>query len=227
MYGDKERYQYYCMNLAQRGFAVVNFTYRLAPENKFPASLEDTNLVFTWVLDHAEQYGFNRERIFAVGDSAGAHNLGLYSCICTNPEYAARYPFKTPEGFVPTAIALNCGAYEISMAPGPGGSDDLTQKLMGDFLPNQGTPEELDTIHVCKHITSAYPPTFFMTCTGDFLKDQAPLMAAKLAEVEVPHISRFYGDKEHVLGHVFHCNIRSADAKLCNDEECDFFRRFL
>lgn len=38
-YGDKERYQWYCMNLAQRGFAVVNFTYRLAPEYKFPAGI--------------------------------------------------------------------------------------------------------------------------------------------------------------------------------------------
>ena len=38
MYGDKERYQYYCMSLAQRGFAVVNFTYRLAPESKFQHS---------------------------------------------------------------------------------------------------------------------------------------------------------------------------------------------
>ena len=45
VYGDKEVYQWYCMNLAQRGFAVVNFTYRLAPEYKFPASLEDTNSV--------------------------------------------------------------------------------------------------------------------------------------------------------------------------------------
>ena len=34
VYGDKERYQFYCMNLAQRGFAVVNYTYRLAPEYK-------------------------------------------------------------------------------------------------------------------------------------------------------------------------------------------------
>ena len=32
VYGDKERYQYYCMSLAQHGFAVVNYTYRLAPE---------------------------------------------------------------------------------------------------------------------------------------------------------------------------------------------------
>ena len=46
VYGDKEGYQYYCMSLAQRGFAVVNFSYRLAPESKFPASIIDTNLVF-------------------------------------------------------------------------------------------------------------------------------------------------------------------------------------
>ena len=42
-YGDKERYQYYCMSLAQQGFAVVNFSYRLASKYKFPAPLEDTN----------------------------------------------------------------------------------------------------------------------------------------------------------------------------------------
>ena len=53
VYGDKERYQYYCMDLAMRGFAVVNFTYRLAPEHKFPAPLEDTNLVMSWIMEHA------------------------------------------------------------------------------------------------------------------------------------------------------------------------------
>lgn len=75
VYGDKEGYQFYCMSLAKRGFAVVNFSYRLAPEIKFPASLEDTNLVFTWVLEQAEQYGFDTRYVFAVGDSAGGHNL--------------------------------------------------------------------------------------------------------------------------------------------------------
>ena len=45
VYGDKERYQWYCMDLARRGFAVVNFTYRLAPEYKFPSPIEDTNSV--------------------------------------------------------------------------------------------------------------------------------------------------------------------------------------
>lgn len=82
VYGSKEVYQFYCMSLARRGFAVVNFSYRLAPKHKFPAPLEDANAVFHWVLAHAGEYGFDPERIFAVGDSAGANILRLYSAAC-------------------------------------------------------------------------------------------------------------------------------------------------
>lgn len=220
VYGDKERYQYYCMSLAQRGFAVVNFTYRLAPENKYPDSLEDTNSVFTWVLANEDAYGFDTEHIFAVGDSAGAHNLGLYVCMCTNPQYAAEYKFQPPHGFKPTAIALNCGAYQIDIS-----EQDLTAALMADFLPDKGTARELELIDVTNHITSEYPPTFFMSCTEDFLRDQLAVLEAKLFALDVPFVCRYYGGKG--LHHVFHCDVRSEDAKLCNDEECAFFRKFL
>ncbi|MCM1134415.1 MAG: alpha/beta hydrolase [Clostridium sp.] len=222
VYGNKERYQFYCMNLAQRGFAVVNFTYRLAPENKYPASLEDTNSVFTWILDHSKEYGFDTEHVFAVGDSAGAHNLGLYSAICTNPAYAAFYDFDTPKGFKPTAIALNCGAYSLV-----GDTSDQTVALMTDFLPEHGTERELRLIDVTAHITPDYPPTFFMTGTGDFLQTQAGPLAAQFIQAKVPFIFRFYGDKDKILPHVFHLNIKSEDAKLCNDEECNFFKKFM
>lgn len=224
VYGDKERYQYYCMNLAQRGFAVVNFTYRLAPEFKYPSSLEDTNSVFTWVLDNALQYGFDVKHVFAVGDSAGAHNLGLYCGICTNPDYAAEYDFKPPVGFAPTAIALNCGVYRVTFTEG---ERDETRVLAQEFLPQRGSAKEIELINVLNHITGNYPPTFLMTCTGDFVKEQAPILASKLAQCDVPFVYRYYGDVDHVLGHVFHCNMRSEDAKLCNDEECDFFKEFL
>lgn len=225
VYGDKECYQFYCMNLAQRGFAVVNFTYRLAPEHKYPASLEDTNSVFTWVLENDEKYGFDIGHIFAVGDSAGAHNLGMYAAICTNSEYAKEYNFKTPEGFVLTAIALNCGQYKIELQKEED-MDDLTKRLMSDFLPEKGTKKELELIGVVNHITEKYPPTFVMTCLGDFLKYQAPILAEKLAEKNVPFIYRSYGSQDKPLTHVFHCDIRLEDAQLCNDEECRFFKSF-
>ncbi len=43
VYGTKETYQYYCMELAKRGFKVINYTYRLLPENDYPLCIEDLN----------------------------------------------------------------------------------------------------------------------------------------------------------------------------------------
>lgn len=223
VYGDKERYQYYCMSLAQRGFAVVNFTYRLAPEHKFPAPLEDLNLVCKWVMKRAGRYHFDTERIFAVGDSAGAHLLGLYAGICTNPDYAKRYDFQVPENFSLTAIGLNCGIYDFNKEDP---TQQLNTSLMQEFLPDGGTEEELENINVLNRITDVYPPVFCMTAVDDFLKAQAPLLTAKLMENNVPFVFRVFGDKVNKLGHVFHCDIKTVDAAQCNDAECDFFREF-
>lgn len=223
VYGDKERYQYYCMELAERGFAVVNFTYRLAPEYKYPAPLEDTNLVFAWLMENAEEYGLDTEHVFAVGDSAGGNILGLYAAICTNAEYAAEYDFQIPKGLKLRAVALNCGDYRVEMA-----ADEFvqTEELMQDYLPQRGTQEELHKIDVTAHVTEDYPPVFLMTSAGDFLKEQALLMAEQLTRYNVPFLYRFYGDARHKLPHVFQCDIRTEDAKYCNDEECTFFKQF-
>lgn len=64
VYGDKEVYQFYCMELALKGFAVVNFTYRLAPEHIFPAQLEDLNDAVRFVFENSEKYGLETENIF-------------------------------------------------------------------------------------------------------------------------------------------------------------------
>lgn len=223
VYGDKERYQYYCMSLAQRGFAVVNFTYRLAPEYKFPAPLEDLNYVCKWVMKRANRYHFDTERIFGVGDSAGAHILGLYAGICTNPACAAQYDFAVPEGFALTAVGLNFGVYDIKE---DFKRDPETVELMREVLPEGGTEEELDRYNVLNWITDVYPPVFCVTSVADFMKDQAPLLVRKLEENGVPFVYRVFGDKINRLGHVFHCDIRTIDAAQCNDAQCDFFREF-
>ncbi len=224
VYGDKERYQWYCMSLAQRGFVVVNFTYRLAPEFQFPASMEDTCAAFQWTVDHIAEYGGDAEHVFAVGDSAGGHMLGLFSNMCTNPLYRARFDFAPPEGFVPTAVGLNCGAYEIAITDDP---DDLTSMLMADYLPNGGDEEELDLVNVAPHVTAAFPPAFIMTCDGDFLHDAAEPLSKLLRELEVTHELHVYGGIKEPLGHVFHCNMKLEEAAWCNDDECRFFKRFV
>lgn len=224
VYADKERYQYYCMSLAQNGFAVVNFSYRLAPEYKFPSQLEDMNSVFAWVLEHAGEYGFDARYIFAVGDSAGAHLLSLYSAICTNEEYAKNYTLQIPDGFVPTALALNCGVYNMDDEEK---REAVTFSIMADLLPKQGTPEELRLVSPERYVTDHFPPTYLMTASGDFLKKHALYMAERLTEQEVEFEYHFYGNSENVLGHVFHVNMKMEDAAKCNNEECRFFKKFI
>lgn len=219
VYGTKEVYQFYCMELAGHGFAVVNFTYRLAPEFKFPSALEDTAAVFGWVIENASKYGFDTKNIFAVGDSAGATLLSLYCCIHTNPDYARNYSFKAP--YCPKAVLLNCGLYHQPYSK----KKDLTSLLMANLMPHRGTEEEYRLLHVDAHTTADFPPAFIMTGEGDFLAGQAPLLYENLKNLGVEVQYHYYGNKDHVLGHVFHCNIRLPEASECNRDECGFLRR--
>lgn len=218
VYGDKERYQYYCMDLARRGFAVANFTYRLAPMHKFPAPLEDLNLVLTWLQAHAEEQRLDMDRLFAVGDSAGAHCLGLYCDILCNPSYAAGFAFTPPAGLKLRAVALNCGVYR--MTPLKEGEPSLLR----DYLPLGGTDDEIRMLDICGNMADTFPSAFIMTAPQDFLKSQGAVMAAQLAEKNAEHVLRFYMDEACSLAHVFHLNIRSPWAARCNDDECAFFR---
>lgn len=230
VYGDKGVYQYYGMNLAKRGFAVVNFSYRLAPENKFPAQLEDISQAFVWIGNNAQKYGFDTNKVFAVGDSAGAHLLGLYASFITNAAYRQELREKYSSAHIRMpdikleGVALNCGKYDLER----GQEDDPnTPVIMGDFLSEKGSRKELDLTNVTRNVTALFPSAFIMTCPGDFLKNQAPLMVDALMKNNVPFEFKFYGNEQDPLHHVFHCNIRLKAGQDCNDDECDFFRRLL
>ena len=60
VYGSKEIYRRYGMDMARRGFAFVNFNYRLAPKWRFPTPLWDTNSVMEWVCKNAARYHLDR-----------------------------------------------------------------------------------------------------------------------------------------------------------------------
>ena len=215
VYGDKERYRFYCMSLAQRGFTVVNFSYRLAPEHRFPAQLMDLNAVMAFVISHAGRYMADPENVFLVGDSAGAQMASQYSAAVTNAAYAALLCLDIPP-FVLRACAFHCGFYK----PDP----RQDKMMMKCYLENpaQIAGEQMD---VMSHVTEDYPPSFIMTCSGDFLRDRAAPFAELLSAKGVENELHVYSPDDRELGHVFHCNMREPYAKICNDEECAFFER--
>jgi hypothetical protein len=66
-----------------------------------------------------------------------------------------------------------------------------------------------------------------MTCDGDFLYDQAFPLAARLRELKVVHELHVYGGVSEPLGPLFHCNIKTEEARRCTDDETRFFMRFV
>ncbi len=221
VYGDKDRYQFYCMNLAQRGFVVLNFSYRLAPEDPFPAAIEDVNGVFCWLANHAGEYGMDLDRLYTVGDSAGGQLSSQYIAMLTNPDFAALYGFQIPSGKIRVcAAAFNCGQFQTD----PNSDLNMMEKASLAAYLGPDWRNQLPRIDTLRYITSAYPPSFVMTASHDFLRGQAPLMCKRLQEVGVRCEYHLYGTEEQdYMAHVFHLNIRLPEAEICNQEECDFF----
>lgn len=79
--GDLETHDHVCRFLCRgAGAVVIAVDYRLAPEHKFPAAVEDGYAALAWVAREAEALGIDRERIAVAGDSAGG-TLVVTTCL--------------------------------------------------------------------------------------------------------------------------------------------------
>lgn len=230
VYGSKEIYQFYGMSLAQRGYAFVNFNYRLAPESKFPAQLEDIDAVVRFVFENADRYPFDVRNIFMLGDSAGANLLGLYLCSILNPEYAKISKIKKPifdgEVFLPNAVAFNCGIYDTDEAM----KEDTERVINNEYLLGEPAVKGLSGkyLNVVDYMTKDFPPVYVMSAYYDFLKGQVPCIEKKIKELGIENVIKVYGDESTKdLMHVFHVNQKLPAADVCNDDECEFFRKYM
>lgn len=234
VYGNKELYQFYGMSLAQRGFAVVNFNYRLAPEVRYPAPLEDMNAVMIFIKEHAKEYHLDMENVFVVGDSAGAQIANQYLTIYSNPEYAGFFDFQIPDVKI-RAAALNCGIYDLREAAKK--AQDVRMNLQEEVdayvgeencSKPMGKGTVIESLDVTGNMTKDFVPSFVMSAVNDNMLEHAEPMYRHLKDLGVDCEFQVYGSKEQEeVAHVFHVNMKLEEAHRCNDDECAFFRRYM
>lgn len=75
--GAREQYRFVARALATRGLTVVVADYRLYPQVRYPAFLEDNAQAVGWTHRHIAEYGGNPQRLYLMGHSSGAYNAAM------------------------------------------------------------------------------------------------------------------------------------------------------
>lgn len=95
MRGSRTNYRFVGAALAEAGYVAVLPDYRLYPQVKFPAFVDDGAAAVAWAVRNARTIGGDATRVFVAGHSAGAHTAAM---LAYDPRYLERV------GVDPTAI---------------------------------------------------------------------------------------------------------------------------
>jgi acetyl esterase len=192
IYGDLDTHDAPCRLLAERtGSRVLAVDYRLAPEHRFPAGVEDCWTAYQWAVEHAEELGADPERIGVGGDSAGGY-------------LSAAVALRAAGAGVPCAVQLL--VYPMTNMAEPSRSRELFGRgfyLTSEFLALANESDLVDpaeardpqvSVAFTEKIPDGLAPALVYTAGFDPLRDEGEAWARRLADhgVEV-HLRRFPG----------------------------------
>lgn len=166
---------------ASAGIVTVVAGYRLYPQVKYPAFVEDAAAAVRWVRAHAAAYGGDPARLFVSGHSAGAYNAVML---------ASEPAFLRAQGG-----ELDWIAGVIGIA-GPYNFLPMVQKEYVDMFHG---PNNLDSMPV-NHVTGPRPPMLLVTGARDrtVAPSNTKSMAAKLRSSGSPVKEIHYRGMGHV-----------------------------
>lgn len=182
--GDLDSHDVVCRKLAHEGeLIVISIDYRLAPEHKFPAAVDDAITAVKWVASNAKQLGIDAARLMVGGDSAGGNLAAVVALAARDgdgPKLAGQlliYPatdfgWTHPSHHEPeTSILLTHSVirwFGNHYLNGPADADNW-----------RASPARAETL-------AGLPPAYVLTAGGDPLRDEGDEYARRLKDAGVP-----------------------------------------
>lgn len=164
MYATKDLNEYYCMELAKKGYCVFSISYRLVPDVTVNEQIKDCTEALAFIRANMKDYPANKKTVMLTGDSAGGQ-LALYSTILNNnPD--AREIFGT----VDTKLNIKCLLLTspVTYAKSGGWFSIYTKKMWGKDYKTKSTYNYMDLNEIME-LANDMPPTYFITSSGDTL----------------------------------------------------------
>lgn len=208
-----------CKLVLDSGYVIVSVYYRLAPENPFPAAIEDGYHALCWLTEHGTEIMVDPQKIIVGGASAGGA-LAIAMCLMARDRKGPHINFQLLSYPVTDHTLSTPSMKEFTDSPfwNRQNAIDSWKYYIGDN-PTEVSPYASPA---CSKDFSALPPAFIMACELDPLRDEGIEYAQKLMQAGVSvelqvvpkafHVfdmfpsklgDRFYKTQVRVLNEVF------------------------
>jgi acetyl esterase len=166
-----------CRNLSKTaGCTIVSVDYRLAPENPYPAALEDVQLVYNWCIENIHELNILPNKIAIGGDSSGGNIAAAFTALCVEQNM----PLSNFQLLLyPT---LDLSLTQQSMAE-LGSGHFLTKNEMEYYRTNYAPNIDVNDWRVSPINYPAFhklAPAIILTAECDPLRDDGKIYAEKL-----------------------------------------------
>ncbi len=195
VFGDLETHDNLCRSLANAGdCSVVSVDYRLAPEHKFPAAVDDAFAATKWIVAHALELGLDTGRLAVAGDSAGGNLATVVSRLAVD---AGTFKVAYQVLLYPTTdLSLAFDSYDRA-----GDRFNLTGRTMRWFRDHYLTGLDQVDDWRASPLRAAnlahMPPALIVTAGCDPLYDEGAAYAQLLARHNVPATYRHFPGQMH------------------------------
>jgi acetyl esterase len=193
--GDLDTHDVACRKLADEGQSmVISVDYRLAPEHKFPAAVDDAIAATKWIAGNAKQLGVDASRLMVGGDSAGG-NLAAVVAISARdgngPKIAGQVLIYPATDFAKTHPSHREPETSILLT-------HTVIKWFSDHYLRDATdgadwrasPARVGTL-------AGLPPAYVLTAGADPLRDEGNEYAQRLKDAGVPVTFRNFPGQFH------------------------------
>ena len=208
-----------CRVLCHRsGCVVVSVDYRLAPESKYPAAVNDCYSVLEWIVENAATFDGDPKQLAVCGDSAGG-NLAAAVAIRARDQGSVGLALQVLI-YPVTNYGFDTASYHEN-ADGYGLSREAMRFFWSSYLARSDQGDEPDASPLRATNLAGLPPALILTAQFDPLRDDGEAYAARLRRAGVPVRLTRYLDMNH--GFIL-CGAMFASADCALQEIADSLR---
>ena len=200
---------------SEQGFAAFVLRYRVAYNcHHYPDQLEDIQMAIVFVREHAEEFGIDKNKVGAIGYSAGGHLVTMAGEFASTHNELPKLGIQTTESVRPDFV--------MPIYPVVTMQDDIAHKwsrrsLLGhqwkepnatkgwslfNFWGHAYSQSLKDEFSMELNVPNDMPPTFILACEDDpvVIYENSVRLDAALAEKNIPHIFVTYPKGGHGFG---------------------------